>query len=78
MPVSKALLKGTGLSMEEGEKLDSVRLALQNDLASWSSHSKHRILDNANHYIQFDRPDAVVTAIRDVVDDVRSDPDPSR
>jgi len=26
-----------------------------------------RVLDNADHYTQFDRPDAVVTAIREVV-----------
>jgi pimeloyl-ACP methyl ester carboxylesterase len=73
MPISEALLKGTGLSMVEGERLDSVRLELQNDMASWSSRSTHRVLDNADHNIQFDRPDAVVTAIREVVDGVRSD-----
>ena len=35
-----------------------------------------RVLDNADHYIQFDRPNAVVTAIRKVVDSVRSDASP--
>jgi pimeloyl-ACP methyl ester carboxylesterase len=73
MPISEALLKGTGLSKAEGERLDSARLELQNDMASWSSRSTHRVLDNADHYIQFDRPDVVVTAIREVVDGVRSD-----
>ena len=71
-PLSEASLKGTGLSMAEGEKLDGVRLALQNDMASWSSRGTHRLLDDAGHNIQFDRPDAVVTAIREVVDSVRS------
>ena len=71
-PISEASLKGTGLSMVEGEKLDGVRLELQNDMASWSSRSTHRVLDDAGHNIQFDRPNAVVTAIREVVDIVRS------
>ncbi len=61
-----------GLSKAEGERLDSVRLELQNDMASWSSRSTHRVLNDAGHYIQFDRPDAVVTAIREVVDGARS------
>jgi pimeloyl-ACP methyl ester carboxylesterase len=71
-PISEASLKGTGLSMVEGQQLDGVRLALQNDMASWSSRSTHRVLEDAGHNIQFDRPNAVVTAIRDVVDIVRS------
>jgi len=66
-------LKKQGMSKLEGEKLNSVWLDLQNDIASWSSRSTHRILGDAGHYIQFDRPDAVVTAIREVVDGVRSD-----
>jgi pimeloyl-ACP methyl ester carboxylesterase len=71
-PISEAVLKGTGLSMAEGEKLAGVRLELQNDMASWSSRSTHRLLDDTGHNIQFDRPDAVVTAVREVVDSVRS------
>jgi hypothetical protein len=66
-------LKKQGMSKLEGERLNSVWLDLQNDIASWSSRSTHRILGDAGHYIQFDRPDAVVTAIREVVDGVRSD-----
>jgi pimeloyl-ACP methyl ester carboxylesterase len=71
--LTDAALKRQGMSKLEGEKPNSIFLDLQNDIASWSSRSTHRILDNTGHYIQFDRPDAVVTAIREVVDGVRSD-----
>ena len=73
MPISDVLLKDTGLSRAQGETLAGVRMELQNDMASWSSRSTHRVLDDSGHNIQFDRPDAVVTAIREVVDGVRSD-----
>jgi hypothetical protein len=54
-----------------------VWLELQDDIASWSVRSTHRIVCDAGHNIQFDRPDAVVAAILEVVSEVRSDP-PSR
>jgi len=57
----------------KGEKLDRVWLELQNDIASWSVRSTHRIVCDAGHGIQFDRPDAVVAAILEVVSEVRSD-----
>jgi pimeloyl-ACP methyl ester carboxylesterase len=68
----EALPKGTEMSEAEREKSDKIWLELQNDMAAWSSRSTHRILDDAGHYIQFDRPDAVVAAIREVVNDVRA------
>ena len=72
-PTPEGSLKAAGLSTAEGEKLDSVWLDLQNDMAAWSSRSTHRIVNNAGHFIQFDRPSVVVTAIREVVDNVRTD-----
>jgi pimeloyl-ACP methyl ester carboxylesterase len=71
--LTDAILKRQGMSRLEGDKLGSIWLDLQNDMASWSSRSTHRVLDDTGHLIQFDRPDAVVTAIREVVDGVRSE-----
>jgi pimeloyl-ACP methyl ester carboxylesterase len=71
--LTDAALKSQGMSRLDGEKLKGVWLDLQNEIASWSSRSTHRILDDSGHYIQFDRPDAIVTAIREVVDGVRSE-----
>jgi pimeloyl-ACP methyl ester carboxylesterase len=72
-PLTDAVLKRQRMSRPEAEKLGSLWLDLQNDIASWSSRSTHRVLNDAGHLIQFDRPDAVVTAIREVVDGVRSE-----
>jgi pimeloyl-ACP methyl ester carboxylesterase len=71
--LTDAVLKRQGMSKLEGEKLNSLWLDLQNDIASWSSRSTHRVLNDAGHLVQFDRPDAVMTAIREVVDGVRSE-----
>jgi hypothetical protein len=64
-------------AMSKDETRDRVWLELQNDIASWSVRSTHRIVCDAGHNIQFDRPDGVVAAILEVVSEVRSDP-PSR
>lgn len=46
--------------------------SMADDEASWSSRSVHRLVDDASHYIQFDRPDVVIEAVRSVVDSVRA------
>jgi hypothetical protein len=44
---------------------------MQTEEATWSSHSRHGLLSDASHYIQFNRPDAVIKAVTEVVNDVR-------
>ncbi len=44
---------------------------LQAELADLSTNSDHRIIEGAGHYIQLDKPQAVVTAVRDVVSAAR-------
>ncbi len=44
---------------------------LQADLARLSTHGRQIIVENSGHMIQFEAPDAVVNAVRDVVTDVR-------
>jgi pimeloyl-ACP methyl ester carboxylesterase len=46
---------------------------LHRELAGLSTNSDHRIVDRAGHYIHWDRPEAVVAAIRDVVTAVRGE-----
>jgi pimeloyl-ACP methyl ester carboxylesterase len=43
-------------------------LAKHRELAALSSNGRHRIATKSGHWIQFDEPDLVVNAIRDVVD----------
>lgn len=46
-------------------------MALQAELAALSTNSEHRIVEGATHYIHQDEPDAVITAVREVVNAVR-------
>jgi pimeloyl-ACP methyl ester carboxylesterase len=44
---------------------------MQQELVRLSTRSAHVIAKNSGHYIQFDRPDAVIDAVRKVVDQAR-------
>jgi pimeloyl-ACP methyl ester carboxylesterase len=44
---------------------------LQRDLAGLSTSSAYRVVEGSGHFIQRDRPDVVVEAIREVVEAVR-------
>jgi pimeloyl-ACP methyl ester carboxylesterase len=44
---------------------------MQNELAHLSTHSTHVIAKNSGHFIQFDRPDIVIGAVRKIVDQAR-------
>lgn len=70
-PYEAADLATLGLTREQGQRLQSVWFELHQDEASWSSHSRQIRLEDAHHYIQFERPDAVIDAVREVVDCVR-------
>jgi pimeloyl-ACP methyl ester carboxylesterase len=50
---------------------------MQEDLARLSIRSTHVIANNSSHYIQLDRPDLVVAAIRDVIDRAAHPPVPT-
>jgi len=60
------------ISKEQVEKFDKTWLEMQKDMATWSSHGMQRTITDAGHYIPNDDPDAVIAAIREVVDEVRS------
>jgi pimeloyl-ACP methyl ester carboxylesterase len=57
---------------EEAEKFDKAWVEMQKDMATWSSNGTQRTISDSGHYIPNDDPDAVVAAIREVVDKVRS------
>jgi pimeloyl-ACP methyl ester carboxylesterase len=65
-------LRATRMSAEQDADWRAVWLELQRDQATWSSASRHVILEDSGHYIQATKPEAVVEAIRQVVDQVRS------
>ncbi|HEX5076584.1 MAG TPA: alpha/beta hydrolase [Gemmatimonadaceae bacterium] len=71
-PMSDDVLKGAGLTRDQGERMRVEWKALHDDEATWSTHSRHELVPDATHYIQLDRPDVVIKAVREVVGEVRS------
>jgi pimeloyl-ACP methyl ester carboxylesterase len=71
-PFAPADLEALKLTREQGQRMQAVWFELHDDEASWSSQGRHIRLEDAHHYIQFDRPDAVIEAIREVVESVRA------
>ena len=55
----------------KGEESSSITeetwLGYQNDLASLSDYSKHIIVEGSSHYIQRDKPQVVIDAIKEIV-----------
>jgi pimeloyl-ACP methyl ester carboxylesterase len=52
-------------------RADSIWRILQTDLAELSTNSTHIFADESGHYVQYDQPEVVIAAIRQVVDAVR-------
>jgi pimeloyl-ACP methyl ester carboxylesterase len=65
-------LAALSLTPEQGERLQAVWLDLHRDETSWSSQGREIRLKDSHHYIQFERPDAVIDAIHEVVGCVRA------
>ena len=61
------------ISVAQANALRSVWKELQADEATWSTRSRHQLVPDATHAIQFDRPDVVIGAVRDVVCAVRAE-----
>jgi pimeloyl-ACP methyl ester carboxylesterase len=73
-PTPEAVLKGAGLMREQGDRMRVAWKALHDDEATWSTRSRHELVPDATHYIQLDRPDVVIRAVREVIDAVRITP----
>jgi pimeloyl-ACP methyl ester carboxylesterase len=70
----------SGFTEAQFDASEAAWAEMQADEATWSTHSAHRVVDGSSHVIQLEHPDAVVTAIQDVVaavrDDMRATPTP--
>ena len=51
---------------------DALQMKRHVEQATWSTQSQHQLVPDAGHYIQFDRPDVVIAAVRSVVEKVRA------
>jgi pimeloyl-ACP methyl ester carboxylesterase len=71
-PFPADMLKTLKLTTEQGRQVQAIWKELHDEEASWSDRTRHELVPDATHYIQFDRPDVVIAAAREVVGDVRS------
>ncbi|MBM4188496.1 MAG: alpha/beta hydrolase [Gemmatimonadetes bacterium] len=71
-PLDAATLAQIEMTAEQGRKFQAIWTALQVEQAGWSSRSEHQIIPDASHYVQRDRPDLVIAAVRRVVEQVRA------
>jgi hypothetical protein len=60
-----------GFTPAQRSSMEAVRVASLAALARTSTHGTSIVVRNASHHIQFDHPDAVIAAVRRVVEDVR-------
>ena len=55
------------MTAEQGMGVHRAHLDLCRDMASWSTRGRVQVVDGSSHYIQIDRPAAVIGAVREVV-----------
>lgn len=70
-PLSDASLRRGNTSRPEDTRRREVWTKLHEDEAAWSTHSRHQLLPDSGHYIQFTRPEVVIAAVLEVVNNVR-------
>lgn len=70
--VEEDFLVHTSFTAEQGQQFLAIKQRLNEDQASWSSQSRHEVVADAMHAIQWQRPDRVVNAARWVIDAVRA------
>jgi pimeloyl-ACP methyl ester carboxylesterase len=71
-PLPSGVLKIVGMTEEQGKRMQAEWTVLHDEEASWSHRSRHELVPDAPHYIQFDRPDVVISAVKEIVADVRA------
>jgi pimeloyl-ACP methyl ester carboxylesterase len=71
-PMSADALAVMKWTPEQGRLCKEMWKTLHDDEASWSTSSQHQLVPDSGHYIQFDRPDIVIKAVRSVVNSVRA------
>jgi len=73
-PYSLAALAEERLTPKQGAAQQKRWLELHDEEAGWSRRSRHESLSDSGHYVQNDRPDAVIRAADEIVAAVRGAP----
>ena len=71
-PMSEKELKTLQWTAAQASRYQNAWKKMHDEEAAWSSHSTHQIITDSGHYIQFNRPDTVIEAVRSVVENIRS------
>jgi pimeloyl-ACP methyl ester carboxylesterase len=71
-PLPEEALVALKLTPEQGRQYKEIWKEMHDEEASWSPNSRHQLVADAGHYIQFDRPDIVIDAVKSVVGKVRA------
>lgn len=71
LKVLTAGAKPAGMSESRFEVYQKAWWSLQHDLSALSTVGTDTVIPDASHYIQLDRPDVVIAAVRDVVREAR-------
>ena len=69
-----ATLRAMGMSAAQGEQMRRAWIALQAERAAWATAGRVDTLLDATHYVQFDRPDAVVGAVKAMLGSLAANP----
>lgn len=72
-PFTPAELKGLGIKASDGARFKQEWKLLGAEQAALSTRGRQRTVSDSGHYIQIDRPDVVIAAVREIVDEVRAD-----
>lgn len=72
-PFKPEELEGLGIKAVDGARFKQEWKALHAEQTALSARGRQEIVPDAGHYIQIDRPDVVIAAVREVVNEVRSD-----
>lgn len=69
---SPSTIAQMGIDAAQEARMRAEWIAMQGERATWSTGGRHEVVEDATHYVQFDRPDAVVRAVRGVVGEVQA------
>lgn len=71
-PIPEQVLANLKVEAEQAKLRQEIWQQMHEEQATWSSQSQHQLVPDSSHYIQFDRPDIVISAVRSVVENVRA------
>ena len=72
-PFKPEQLEALELKAEQGAKFKQEWKTLHAEQTAFSTRGRQQVVPDATHYIQVDRPEVVIAAVREVVDTVRAD-----